>query len=123
MESIIYQGAKKELGSQRSFVPRIGELVLFHRGRVSRLWNQRRLANTIPGVEGEVRREPISNEFKVWDKASEVYRGHPTWLAGYVHCPSVSSELFLPKDCNTYPRTDHLTMSSQPLDCHLGIDC
>lgn len=47
VESVIYQGVKKELGSQRSFVPRIGELVLFHRGKAPfpRLRDQKGLSN------------------------------------------------------------------------------
>lgn len=33
VETLIYQDAKQLRASQSSFVPRIGELVLFHRGK------------------------------------------------------------------------------------------
>lgn len=33
VESVIYEGAKESIALQASFVPRVGELVLFYRGK------------------------------------------------------------------------------------------
>ena len=82
-----------ELASSYSFIEVIHHHLLESGAKTASLtWSS--------GVEGEVRQEEISNELKIWDEVSESFRGHPTWLAGYVHCPAISdtagSRLFPP---------------------------
>ena len=52
---------------QSSFIPRLGEIVLWFRN-----------------VDGEVVLEPHSKEFRIYDATSGQYLGHPQWLAGVI---------------------------------------
>ena len=57
----------KKVPMQSSFIPRLGELVLWCRK-----------------VEGEIILDPQANELKMRDVTSGQYLGHPQWLAGVI---------------------------------------
>ena len=69
----------KNISMQSSFIPRLGELVLWCRK-----------------VEGEIALDPETNEFKMHDATSGQDLGHPQWLAGVI--TQVPAEEVLIKD-------------------------
>ena len=65
-QSVLSQHWKTAV-NQPSFIPRLGEIVLWCRE-----------------MQGEIELEPESNEFMMYDTTSKTYVGHPKWMAGVV---------------------------------------
>jgi len=56
-----------KIHQQPSFVPRVGELVLWCRA-----------------IEGKIALDPQSKEFKMYDPKTQKYTGHPQWMCGTI---------------------------------------
>ncbi|KZF22048.1 hypothetical protein L228DRAFT_283239 [Xylona heveae TC161] len=69
----------KAVTSQHSFIPRQAELVLF-----------------VGHLEGEIRMDPSTSHYKVFDTEEEVFKGYPGWMAGTV--AQVPEEAIVPED-------------------------
>lgn len=100
MESIVCKETFQRVSTQSAFIPRVGELILWHRN-----------------LSGEVRVDPTTKELKIWDGTK--LTGHPTWLAGVVTQVPVDEEPVSYDDIAAQTEKKHgVNMSGFRIECY-----
>lgn len=80
---------------QPSFVPRVGELVL---------WCDR--------IDGEIRQDPSSGDFCVFDPVTGTCTGYPQWMGGVVTQAPISEQPVSVDDISREPEKEYAVTSS-----------
>jgi len=89
---------------QSSFVPRVGEIVLWY-------WS----------IDGELRREPATGQLKVWD--GKAFQGHPVWRGGIVtQAPIADEPVRLDDITHKTPKKHNVNSSGFRVECYPDPD-
>lgn len=106
VESTVSKETRERLSSQPSFVPRVGEIVLWY-------WN----------IDGELKKEPATGQLKVWDGASRAFKGHPTWLGGVVtQIPIISQPVQVGEITHKTKKRYNVNQSGFRIECYPDPD-
>lgn len=80
---------------QPSFVPRVGELVLW-----------------CDEIDGEIRQDPSSGNFRVFHPATRTFAGYPQWVGGVVTQAPISEQPISFEDISREPDKEYAVTSS-----------
>lgn len=83
------------VSKQPSFVPRVGELVLWY-----------------DQIDGEIRQDPSSGHFRVLHPATRAFTSYPQWMGGVVTQAPISEQPISFEDISREPDKEHAVTSS-----------